>query len=136
MNKLSWFLYLADAFSSLVVLFAIFGTILSAVTVVAYFARFICRCQRADMLMRRALNDVDILYWDTWIAIWTHLCQLKIGFALVFIACLIPSKSTMYAITASQVGEQVIKSEAVQGLTNDATRALNVWIKKQLETKN
>ena len=48
-------------------------------------------------------------------------------------AAIIPAQKTMYAIAASQVGEQVVKSEAVQGIANDATKALQIWIKKQIE---
>ena len=45
----------------------------------------------------------------------------------------IPSSNTMYAVAASQVGEQVVKSEAIQGVANDATKALQSWIKRQIE---
>ena len=43
-----------------------------------------------------------------------------------------PSRDTMYAIAASQIGERVIQNEAVQGIANDATKALQQWIKRQL----
>jgi hypothetical protein len=42
----------------------------------------------------------------------------------------------MYAIAASEIGERVIKTPEVQGITSDATKALHSWIKKQIETEN
>jgi hypothetical protein len=53
--------------------------------------------------------------------------------AFAIIACFMPSKGTMYAIAASQVGEQVVQSETVRGIASDAQKALQQWIKKQLE---
>jgi hypothetical protein len=39
----------------------------------------------------------------------------------------------MYAIAASQVGESIVKSEQTQEMASDATKALQQWIKKQID---
>lgn len=79
-----------------------------------------------------AIEDKDAVYiraiakrsrwisWPTCIALWA-------------IALLLPAKDTMYAIAASQVGERVINNAGVQGITNDATKALQQWLEKQIE---
>jgi len=45
----------------------------------------------------------------------------------------VPEKQTLYAIAASQIGERVIQNDAVQGIASDATKALQQWIKRQIE---
>lgn len=49
------------------------------------------------------------------------------------IASLLPAKGTLYAIAASEVGERVINTETVKGMSADATKALQQWIKRQIE---
>ena len=52
----------------------------------------------------------------------------RVGSADVFVI-VTPEKKTLYAIAASEYGEQIIKSE----IGNDATKALQQWIKRQIE---
>ena len=48
----------------------------------------------------------------------------------------IPSKQTMYAMVAAEVGERIADRPEVKGLTDDALKAVRAWINKQLtETK-
>ncbi len=111
MNSVSWFLYAADVLSAL----GVFGTVCmlgTLVTMVFVTAFQICEREESPRFLRWAL--------PLWI------------FAGVII-CLIPSKNTMYAIAASEVGEKIVKSETVQGIASDATKALQQWIKKQIE---
>jgi threonine/homoserine/homoserine lactone efflux protein len=49
------------------------------------------------------------------------------------IAALLPGSNTIYAIAASEVGERVITDETVKGIAADSTKALQGWIKKQIE---
>lgn len=49
------------------------------------------------------------------------------------IAVILPSKNAVYAIAASEIGERVISDEAVRGIAADSTKALQSWIKKQIE---
>ena len=43
-----------------------------------------------------------------------------------------PDRNTMYAIAASQVGEKIATSEIAKGVADDAPKALQLWIKKQI----
>lgn len=45
------------------------------------------------------------------------------------VSVILPDRNTVYAIAASQVGEQIVKTE----IASDATKALHSWIKKQIE---
>lgn len=59
------------------------------------------------------------------------------GFLLLAVCgCLstvLPSSNTVYAIAASEIGERVITDETVKGIAADSTKALQAWIKKQIE---
>lgn len=52
-------------------------------------------------------------------------------FVLSLVTTLIPSKNTMYAIAASQMGEQAVKSQIGQKTLG----ALEAWLDKQIEKK-
>jgi len=52
---------------------------------------------------------------------------------LIIMSALLPSSSAMYAIAASQIGEQLANSDDVKGIAADAKKALQQWIKKQVE---
>lgn len=49
------------------------------------------------------------------------------------VATVLPGSNTVYAIAASEIGERVITDETVKGLAADSTKALQAWIKKQIE---
>lgn len=49
------------------------------------------------------------------------------------IATILPGKNAVYAIAASEIGERVITDETVKGIAADSTKALQAWIKKQIE---
>ena len=44
----------------------------------------------------------------------------------------IPTKQTMYAMAATEIGERIADRPEVKGLTDDALKAVRVWINKQL----
>ena len=48
--------------------------------------------------------------------------------ALVVVSLAVPSKDTVYAIAASEVGEEIVKSETA----GKAVKALNAWLDKQI----
>lgn len=54
---------------------------------------------------------------------------------LVFggLATVLPSSNAVYAIAASEIGERVITDETVKGIAADSTKALQAWIKRQIE---
>lgn len=112
MNSLSWFLYLSNVVANLQPLFGISGTIGVVVAGFLLAAFFI----------------------EGWKPGSSY--GVKVFFAslfFIFIACLIPSKSTMYAIAASQMGERIVAAPEMSGVTSDAEKALRKWIRKQIE---
>lgn len=109
MNNLSLLLYAADVFSSLgVFLFAIgfLGTIAGAIL-------FLMSLDEDPGF------DVVRPYRHT----------IFYTLTLMGVACLFPSKDTMYAIAASEMGEEVLKS----GVGTRATKALEAWLDRQIE---
>lgn len=71
-------------------------------------------------------KDCPNVWWYWW------RCAVY-GGVLLTLAALFPSKSTMYAIAASQAGEKIAQSEQVRGIADEATKALQQWIKRQIE---
>lgn len=119
MNQLSWFVYLADVVTSAGTIigigtaFAIVGW-LGAWFVYALASEYEGEKRRAEMAANR--NKV------------TRTAMIFIFIAVPFLVFL-PNKNTMYAIAASEMGEQLSKTE----IANDAMKALHSWIKKQLK---
>lgn len=132
MNSLSWFLYLADAVSSLGRMFSFLGVIALIFGMLATIAWMVARGGLNAAKDRGA--EKSALEWGEWVAVWNVGRRfLSIGFVLLVVSALLPSKNTFYAIAASQVGEQIVKSEQVQGVADDATKALRQWIRRQIE---
>lgn len=120
MNSLSWFLYAADVIGNIGFVFAL-GAVGSCI--------FCAACCAGQLISEGQMSEDCPNVWKYW---WR--CAIA---AVVFgvLAGLFPSRNTMYAIAASQIGERVAMSDQVQGITNDATKALQGWIKKQIEPK-
>lgn len=130
MNSISWFLYLAGVSGSIgsaaapLFVFSTIGAALATIGGVFVHAgdySWITPEQKAWWEARRAQCATAAK------TLW------RVAAVLLALIVLTPSQSTMYAIAASQVGEQVVRSEAVQGIANDATKALQIWIKKQID---
>lgn len=118
MNSVSWFLYLADVVSNVSVV---------ALLVALFFVAF-CVLVLVGQLFSEGEFSKDMPnIWKYW---WRCLSG-AIFFGIV--ACLFPSKNTIYAIAASQVGEQIVKNEQVKGIADDASKALQQWIRRQIE---
>lgn len=115
MNSMSWFLYAIDLINNVSV----------AATII-----FICTAIAMGLYAVACAVEHDGLT-DNYKRIFPKAAGL-FGIAMA-VAVILPSKSTMYAIAASEVGERVVKSDAVQGIAGDATKALHQWIKKQIE---
>jgi hypothetical protein len=126
MNSVSWFLYLADAMSSLSGVIVFFGVMATLLTCLGIFMTLLnTDSSNTDRKQRYADYNANGARFIRSFSPWMVLCFV--------VAAIIPAQKTMYAIAASQVGEQVVKSEAVQGVANDAAKALQIWIKKQIE---
>ena len=109
MNSLSWFLYFADVVHSVAAVLGITSLFIS-------FGILAVAAARAE--------DGECTFFHT--ARW-----LWVPFLGLLLACLIPSKNTLYAIAASQMGEKVVESAIGQ----KALKAVEVWIDGQLEPK-
>lgn len=107
MNSVSWFIYVAQVSQSIGSLFVGFGAVI-LICCVAYTVA--CAIEYGEARFARTRFFV-------------------LGATLLVIGNLMPHQNTMYAIAASQVGEQIVKTE----IATDATKALHSWIKKQIE---
>lgn len=109
MNNLSILLYLADVSSSLATLLTVLGILGSAAGLVFWLMS----------LDKSPELDPIRPYRNT----------LFYALPIVALSCLFPSKDTMYAIAASEMGEEVLNS----GIGTRATKALEAWLDKQIE---
>lgn len=119
MNNLSWFLYLADVLSNLQVFLFLSGLF------VLLAGGFGC-----------------LVLWEEYEVRWPMSIVIPLSFLLLLGSIVIPSKETMYAIAASQVGETIIQLEEVQslggdvgGLASDTIELLRQNIQEQLTQK-
>lgn len=122
MNNLSWFIYLADVLSDLDGVFFFFATVSGLFGGVAVFVTCMIAIEgygdEQDMWLRR-MTTASVSLVITMIV-------------SIIISVIIPSKTTFYAIAASEMGEQLIKTPTA----NKAMKALDAWLDKQIdETK-
>ena len=109
MNNLSILLYLADVLDGVGAFLTVTGLIGSAVGAFIW-----------------------LLSWDkdpVFDYIRPYRNTIFYALAVVLVSCLFPSKDTMYAIAASETGEEVLNS----GVGTRATKALEAWLDKQIE---
>lgn len=104
MNDLSWFLYFAG----------IAGNIQGSMTAVAILGGFVVAAWaffawNEDLQMPKARH-------------------IAIPIVCGFIAMIMPSQTTVYAIAASEMGEEVLKSSTA----TKAQKALDAWLDKQI----
>lgn len=114
MNQLSWLLYLADVSGN----FGEFFIISMTISVIAFFIWCIAAATNG--------GGFSPSEWKGWrkaglIIVPTFL------FSFVFHA-MTPSKETVYAIAASEMGEQVLKTP----LAGKAEKALESWLDRQI----
>lgn len=119
MNSLSLFIYAAQVTGAMREFFIIGG----AIGLIA-----LCASQGVPRFYNTVeeLSVHDSRYWTPPTFRTKYVAMIAAAFV---IGNLIPSRDTMYAIAASQMGEQIVKSE----VASDATKALHQWIKKQIE---
>lgn len=118
MNAISWFLYLADVLSNAQLAI---GLIIAG-----------CVCFITFSGIGYAVTDGEII--DIFPNMKKYSARvLYVGIVLIVVIIFIPSKNTLYAIAASEVGEKLIANDDVKGIASDATKALQQWIKSQLK---
>ncbi len=120
MNSLSWMLYLADVAGSVSFLGAsvAFGAAFGGITsqIIVSISTDLDNAYKADRKPAMASG---------WAAAKKFYVTALITAALV---TPIPSKDTMYAIAASEMGESVLKSKT----GGKAIQALNAWLDRQI----
>lgn len=129
MNTVSWYIYLADTLGKVQSAAGFFAIVLTFVMVGLTIARIATQgvsASKDDKDREEAQNYLPSIKWAwRWSATLWLVFSLSWGF--------FPKERTLYAIAASEFGEAVIKTEAVQGITNEASKALQIWIKNQIE---
>lgn len=117
MNSVSWFIYIAQVSGSIGTMFCVLGVLgLLGAGMLALFGTIAQSCEANEFK--------PLIPKARWIAL---------AVLLLLFGNLMPEKNTMYAIAASQVGEQIANSETVKGVADDATKALRSWIKRQID---
>lgn len=104
MKTLSWFLYFADTL----------GDLKSTLS-----TTFLIGLGGVSFISIWLSLDGDHSFWK-WISV---------PIIVLVLSTMIPSKNTMYAIAASELGEQAMKSTIGQ----KSLKAVELWIDKQLE---
>lgn len=106
MNELSWLIYLADLASSI-------GGIAAAVLVIAIIAGTV-------YTLAVAIDDEEFK---------VHSPTLAVIAVAALVVTVTPSKNTIYAIAASEMGEKALATPVV----NKATKALEAWLDRQIK---
>lgn len=124
MNDLSWLLYLIGISGNIQVTFILLGFALCFAGVLLSCV-FAIECDRPKTALFTALSTTFVCL-SMWIT-----------------AAFIPPRDTLYAIAASQIGEQVVQLEQVQelggeigGLATDTLALLRQNIQSQLKEGN
>lgn len=108
MNSLSWFLYLADVVGNLS------GAIVAIAIILIISSLF-------GAFFYVAANERKPPMYFAW-------CFTGAS-AMLFLASFLPSKNTMYAIAASELGQKAVESE----LGGKALKAVEQWIEGQVK---
>ena len=108
MNNVSWFLYASEVFGNMQPALAVGGV-----------------CAIVGAVPTLIISNVDdVEQGKTWGK------RLIIGGIIaVFVAVLIPSKTTMYAIAASQIGETVVATPEAREMIDDSKQILRDYLK-------
>ncbi len=110
MNELSWFLYLADVVAALKVM----ATVVAVISAMCIFGWLL-------------FNWIQVMHEDEIVS--PKLAHYSIPVVIGLIAILTPSQTTIYAIAASEMGEELLKSST----TTKAQKALDAWLDRQIE---
>lgn len=122
MNNLSWLLYAADVVGSV----SAIGTTLSIFSGIGGGISFGARMMAIDFdNIGKLKGEKQSCLQNGWRA---GKPFFIVSIAAACVVAPIPSKSTMYAIAASEMGEDVLASKT----GNKAVKALNVWLDRQI----
>ena len=113
MNRLSWLIYAADVCDSLSILLCFFvtiGVVLDVVVAACAFGRYVD--ERDDWCAPRRIA----------------VCGLALVFTLGLLVAAVPSRETVLAIAASEMGEAALETP----VASKAMRALDAWLDRQV----
>jgi len=128
MNDLSWLLYLAGIAKNIQDGLGFFGFLFFILFLIFTVVSIISAIQIGDNQFDMSdPNEVKVINWLKRTRIFAALTML-----LFMTTCLsagaIPDKQTIYAIAASEMGEEVIKTPQAQ----KAFKAIDIWMDKQI----
>lgn len=116
MNNLSILLYLADVAGNI-------GWIFNMLFAISIFSVLVTLVV-GGAIAEGTLSEKDWKIWRRWL-----ISSIGLFFSASLASALTPSKETVYAIAASETGEEVLNS----GVGTRATKALEAWLDKQIE---
>ena len=114
MNALSWLIYLASVVNSV----GILSFIVVILSVLVFLAGLTVVCQHTE--------DYEKSERDTGVKMLKHSVTAFLVFALLLIV--LPGRETIYAIAASEMGEELLNSET----GSKAVKALDAWLDRQI----
>ncbi|MBC8718412.1 hypothetical protein [Ochrobactrum sp. Marseille-Q0166] len=117
MNTLSWLLYLADVAGSAKPMFGF----------IAFMVGLMGGAGVVVLWVISAIEDIEKLPATIVTVIWVLITIPSLALAI-----LIPSKDTIYLITASQAGEVVVKSDEAKEIMSGLRDIIKEQIKKNL----
>lgn len=134
MNSLSWFLYFADVVGSLATFTGVAGSLLIMSSIpMVISGKFVPWANPFHTYDPEEVKKARTLIGNFGIG------GLAMGFLLVLMSTLIPSKQTMYMIAASEIGETVVtdpkNAEIIDELRNSILYSLRSYQEKKNETK-
>lgn len=121
MNNLSWFIYLTQATDSIRD-----GIILLWWMTVLIFIVWACAGAFTS-----GIEEKETKIMTTWKAAFRK-AMIPMVIA-VFVVAVIPSRQTMLLIAGSEMGERIVKSDAVKDIVNPGADLLKAWIKDETD---
>lgn len=128
MNQISLLLYWGHVMGNLGGLFIFLGCVSMLVAVVTYIIHYITIAEFLDKVKYKGIDNDE--GEATWLKHKPRLpfVILPFGFLLWIAAAFCPDQDTVYAIAASQLGEQALNTP----LAGKAEKALEGWLDKQI----
>ena len=120
MNNLSILLYLADVAGNIGWIF----NMLVAISIFSVLVTLHYKLVAGGAMAEGTPSEKDWKIWRRWL-----ISSIGLFFSASLASALTPSKETVYAIAASETGEEVLNS----GVETRATKALEAWLDKQIE---
>ncbi len=131
MNSLSWLIYLADIVGKLQGVSWAFFAFLILIAGIIFLSTTVNVADDIPSKWSRNYNE-NTVYPSPSAEGWKKVKYFVFPTLFAaFLAVITPASSTIYAIAASEMGEEILKSETA----SKAQKALNAWLDKQIEDK-